>query len=555
MREITHEERKEMYNHFINYTSTGVTEHGMDEMLQQWEDSKNTILKDLFKDELKFTIDAGKAPSLANTFLSGGHVANSSYRKCMEKSNDLIQYFDALFNLHNETIYLPRCGRTTLIKYRIFTNLPSICLSEVVDNKTSVEYYIKIASLEGEEITNFRVQKGSKVMKMFINVANFLRVNKNVLHSETNNQEDLLVQAIEEAIRKLDIALSDLRGMTKNNMKVTLSIEPMDYLTVSGPDFDWSSCFAPTGEYAGCVMPLMASSNTVIAYVKGSKDLRTKNWRAYVTITEDGFIVGRQYPYSNIRAVEAIEEYFTSLFKEKYGTVLCKAKFSDSFARATVNCIYNDYGAPLTGEAYIRNTEDSDVIYFEIDSEYSICPNCGQEDYREYGDRREIVCEECDPRATCEDCGDREDNLIDIGNGTLVCEHCISDNYMYCETCQSYVHYDYYNSDYEMCDSCYEDLPECDICEERDHGDNMATLSNGLSVCMRCQDDVYMCEDCGGIFLRDEDVIELERKVNIKGVDYIKCSGCLEEIIEKLKEEEEEEEQNGSTKDKRERYC
>jgi hypothetical protein len=109
------------------------------------------------------------------------------------------------------------------------------------------------------------------------------------------------------------------------------------------------------------------------------------------------------------------------------------------------------------GEVGSDNFEYEDVIY---------CYHCDavieDDDYYDVNTRDglQTFCPDCyDDKCFC--CPDCEENYLNDDarieyRGSSICR-CCSDNYCYCERCDSYVHYDDYDGDRECCCNCVRD--------------------------------------------------------------------------------------------------
>lgn len=88
-----------------------------------------------------------------------------------------------------------------------------------------------------------------------------------------------------------------------------LSIDPIDFLTMSANKSGWRSCHAPDGEYRVGQIAYMMDSVSVISYIKSKDDCElnsglihtNKIWRQIVLINDNNSyaLQARQYPASN----------------------------------------------------------------------------------------------------------------------------------------------------------------------------------------------------------------------------------------------------------------
>lgn len=105
-----------------------------------------------------------------------------------------------------------------------------------------------------------------------------------------------------------------------------LSIDPIDYITMSENASGWRSCHSLDGEYRVGTLAYMMDTCSVVAYVTTKDiDFRTvkvadKMWRQMVLIKCDGknsyAVQSRQYPSTNPSNAGTISTMLTELFKE-----------------------------------------------------------------------------------------------------------------------------------------------------------------------------------------------------------------------------------------------
>ena len=102
---------------------------------------------------------------------------------------------------------------------------------------------------------------------------------------------------------------------------VTLSIHPLDFLSMSDNSCGWTSCMAWTGGglMSGGVIEMMNSPFVVVAYVSDGTDYRpgvpNKTWRELIIVDPGKFVIGsRQYPFSSSGLSKSILEFAADIF-------------------------------------------------------------------------------------------------------------------------------------------------------------------------------------------------------------------------------------------------
>jgi hypothetical protein len=103
-----------------------------------------------------------------------------------------------------------------------------------------------------------------------------------------------------------------------------LSIDPVDYITMSENQSGWRSCHALDGEFRTGTLAYMLDYCSVVGYVK-TKDVpiggtwySDKIWRQMVLIGEDYAVQSRQYPNSNSFNAGTISQMLIDIFGENY---------------------------------------------------------------------------------------------------------------------------------------------------------------------------------------------------------------------------------------------
>ena len=206
----------------------------------------------------------------------------------------------------------------------------------------------------------------------------------------------------------------------KTKGKVVLSIDPIDYLTMSSNSSGWRSCHRLNGgEYRTGPIAYLRDSSSVICYIESSKpcefSLRgedythsNKTWRqiALVSPNLEFSMQERQYPnYSRINENE-VSNLFKELF-EKYNNTTYKVENIDTsdlndlhidFAseNGTYRYYYNDIDNEMFSSAnVVFNSKQSlcDIkgLDLPVKGEVAFCLECGDQIY----DSDSLYCDSC----------------------------------------------------------------------------------------------------------------------------------------------------------------
>ena len=172
--------------------------------------------------------------------------------------------------------------------------------------------------------------------------------------------------------KELDMELSKLyQNLGKCN--ITISIDPIDYLTVSLNKSGWKSCHNFfDGCYRNATLSYMFDETSLVSYSAGDKvrysfeipfEWNSKKWRQMIYVSKDSSATAfsRQYPNSNEQITKEVRNFFEEVFCE-YFKVENKWKVYNHVSNGSVivenhslvyNDIKNDYPHKL-----IKNVND-----------------------------------------------------------------------------------------------------------------------------------------------------------------------------------------------------
>lgn len=235
-----------------------------------------------------------------------------------------------------------------------------------------------------------------------------------------------------------------------------LSIHPLDYLTMSDNDCDWTSCMRwidDPGDYRLGTIEMMSSPCVVVAYLESKTPFEicggswsNKKWRQLYIITPEMILGNKQYPYDNDELQGAVISWLRTLAnsslgygpydEEAYSIVNGRhntIKNKEVYFNIGSNYMYNDvYGHKM---AYLASDRLQETYYLNF-SGVPTCIECGEEIELESVESHMVNCCSCEGGWRCSDCGD----------------YCTGHQYWVDDCC--------------YCEYCYENLPVCSVCGE-----------------------------------------------------------------------------------------
>ena len=298
-----------------------------------------------------------------------------------------------------------------------------------------------------------------------------------------------------------------------------LSVHPLDFLTLSNNNYNWTSCLSADGAYKGGITSYMCDSSTVIAYIIsedekeiihncGDINWYNKKWRELIYFNKTYDIAVQSKPYPYMLGDEAIDEEIDKLLSRYhfYGfgpsqdwtrqkinldscldeePLLnlgnCCGTISMKFLMENKGCAYNDItlNTDYMFKYKILNHNIVDACYGVIKPKEILerlafhtnalapCTCCGETRKHTYSDT--LVCDEClmegvsdsQDVETCICCGNRADynDMWDVADG-LVCSTCYENDYVRCDRCGEVV--EKINAHYKegeyYCNCCWNEL-------------------------------------------------------------------------------------------------
>ena len=295
--------------------------------------------------------------------------------------------------------------------------------------------------------------------------------------------------------------ISRITEIRKSKIKFTLSIHPLDYMTMSDNANGWESCMNWTqgpGSYRAGTIEMMNSPMVVVAYIttkpyypaNTSIEWTSKSWRELIIVHPNTICSVKSYPYYNIAFDKALVNWLADLVEEKTEWRYNRKKPQENLESCSdikawqdkeekdnyfllhfeTNEMYNDFGNTDNYGIFSINPPDNKYHTFTINySGLMTCMCCGESNY--YSDDTEaVICEDCEPSTYCYCCGERvnANDAIEV-DGEWVCE------------------------------DCYNDLHRCMCCEDAHFEDDLTLMFVGHIDNQTINidyDEHYICSEC-----------------------------------------------------------
>lgn len=457
-------------------------------ILQPWEDSKGDLFK-LLGNNLIISKEVSYKKSndeLVENFEDRLYSRDETGER---KKRTGKQFYDAFFEFRainfplTSSFFINDWKPTEPAKANM-ENLIQIRdgLSELMDLNTLIKGYYEgetfsIILPNGKEL---KINNGCKVMRVLSKIATAYNL---------PGFEDFRIA------QSLVTNQANLKGY------ITLSIHPLDYMTMSDNNCGWDSCMSwqEEGCYRQGTVEMMNSPYVVVAYLSSSNDMyidnykwNSKKWRELFIVNENLIMAIKDYPYHNQDLSLVVVDWLKELAEKnmdwhypggpfKYGkenVSTFRSSGRDYQLRFYTNMMYNDVLATDYHWLYISSNlpEQCDINY----SGATECMWCGTTNTNNFNSESQLVCNAHENSVYCAECGERIDNVYDA--------YCINNNY-YCEYC--------YNDMFVTCSGCDEDVFDEDInhivafIEDPTDQKNWHIINYSYDVCNNCLDDWF----------------------------------------------------------------
>lgn len=292
--------------------------------------------------------------------------------------------------------------------------------------------YVQEFSTETEYIdSKFKIGAKGRTMRMSHKEKKIKALNRfyHLMEMEVAEDTSLEREKRVELLKSLKKHIKQLENLMSLNINKTissniiLSIHPLDFMTMSDNDSNWTSCMSwrDFGSYRSGTVEMMNSASIIIAYSKAEKSMNllegsdkykwnNKTWRELFIVTKDFIYPIKGYPYHS----KEFEEFVITKIAE-LGEKNCGFKYREDFCKGVsplflTNNMYNDTTYRISeeiGKLSMNLTEEEvkeisfnysgdfvgavsgDIAYLDPDYEtgllanatdcpYYKCPHCGE---------------------------------------------------------------------------------------------------------------------------------------------------------------------------------
>jgi len=260
-------------------------------------------------------------------------------------------------------------------------------------------------------------------------------------------------------IEQFRIEISKALQYKRLKTTLCLSIHPLDFLTLSDNNSNWSSCLSilNNGYYHQGIIEMLNSPYIFIAYCKSKENYENSKgliWnnkiiRSLILYNKDFVLPIKEYPSrNNLFITEAVKFFLEisglqgkqEIYSPYFGEVMTEPERIPKIF--STNIMYNDimeddYDRPIWLTRPREEWGETVVNY----SGACTCMSCGQE-FDTYGsEANHLVCPECGGFIPCAQCGAdcSEDEEIYDENGDRICHYCYDYNNRKCPICEEIV--------------------------------------------------------------------------------------------------------------------
>lgn len=276
-------------------------------------------------------------------------------------------------------------------------------------NYGSIEFYSYIFSNKGMDFKDLKLNDmmilGRILLEAFATIAARQSSYPEVSATKFSKQIKQFLELHKcdpKGIELFLIILSQIQSFNSKKMTgefLTLSTHPLDFLTMSSNDYNWTSCVRKDGDHFSSSLSLMQDHHTIVAYVASEKSdfiidkkenvyWNNKKMRTLVHFSKNfNFVaINRHYPVYCGTVSEAIKTYFIKKLNLKNEThYIVNEQNRENFESIfeTNNHVYFDLLYDRSATIFGNFSEDEDIERkFEAVEEFFvgesvICLSCG----------------------------------------------------------------------------------------------------------------------------------------------------------------------------------
>ena len=375
------------------------------------------------------------------------------------------------------------------IRYGLSELVDSYTLAEGTCERVFTSLYSDAASLS-INLPNgkvYKIQRKTKPIKVLYKLME--------TWGERLHYDEALWRQDYETVR---IALSQCTNTAALHGDLCLSIHPLDFMTMSDNDNNWSSCmrWRHNGEYSQGTIEMMNSPTVIVAYLHNPEKpmglpngntWNNKIWRELFVVSDKIVTEVKSYPYDDRNISKSCLDWIMSLMGEELGW-----EFREMEGDCADINIGEDYETE-DGEKYDRPIAIHANFSFRNNYMYSDFGTLGRNHYtyvniprtmKKYKPGYGIYWEvEYSGISECVWCG-----------GT-------------CLTCDNWDDGEE-TSGCRICDDCT-DATRCTCCGERIRGDNYYYDADGNIICCNCYDEYYCTDDITGEIVHNDYIMTI----------------------------------------------
>ena len=455
---LSDEDKQIITNYVVKYGINKEDYIGTEEFLEEWSKAKVKLYRALgnqFKISIPYTYNLSEEDIRADmreNLLEHPFVSSVFDWLCSE------ELITILYSMKDEKAGFTRFDIEKLLSSKLLaTNVVTYdMVLNVLDTKKKV-----------------KIQKGTKTIKAIYKILEYFDW-----------------PASKESYESFRIAHSQVLNTKTIKGNLVISIHPMDFITMSDNDNDWSSCmnWVEEGCYRLGTVEMMNSNNVIVCYLENEKKQfffgkshifeneedkklytwNNKKWRQLFYLNKDIICSGKSYPYyqedmtlfllSKIKEIVSSNMGWSYSFGPQRYKDMITINDEDDFEMAKINsyshkiifnteAMYHDFinDKDFKYFCYRNKVKKNRIISVSGKTKCLCCRSLDikgeKSEYAEYNDRydntEQLVCNSCiKEKFTCSHChktNTRKKNRKFLGKP--ICEECYSKLAKKCPSC------------------------------------------------------------------------------------------------------------------------